>query len=93
MVELITNAARHAFSERGGTVRVDISELASVVRRCVTDNGRAGGAGSGPGCGSKIVVPLAQGREGRLSRRVGVDGAAVMLTIPCDAQINRFAQQ
>ena len=86
VVELITNAARHAFSERGGTVRVDISELASVVRCCVTDNGRAG-ALVRPGCGSKIVRALAQGLGGTFEQRFGADGAAATLTIPCDAQI------
>ncbi len=57
--ELVTNAVRHAFIGRRGTIRVEISPSSSFIQCSVTDDGN-GNAEARPGHGLKIVRALAE---------------------------------
>jgi two-component sensor histidine kinase len=79
--ELITNAARHAFGEGGGTIRVELTSAGSLVECCVTDNGAARGQIK-PGQGMKIVEALARRLDGEVMQTFGPRGARSLLVFP-----------
>ena len=68
--ELVTNAARHAFGNGNGQVRIELSRAGKRVECRVVDNGSA------PihiqrGRGLKIVDELVKGLDGRLDQSLG----------------------
>src|SRR5258707_8668855 len=71
--ELITNAARHAFHESGGVIRVDLRSSQSFVECRVTDNGTVA-ANIRPGHGLEIVEALAKGLDGKIDQQFGPQG-------------------
>ena len=83
--ELITNAVRHAFAERGGVIRVELLPSRSAVECRVTDNGSCG-SNIRPGHGLKIVTALARSLGGTIEQRFGPRGATSVLIFPANAR-------
>jgi two-component sensor histidine kinase len=81
--EIITNAARHAFDERGGKIRVELQPRRSFVRCIVADNGR-GAAEYQAGHGSSIIQAVVDSLEGTLDQHVGPCGVVTVLTFPAE---------
>lgn len=92
VTELITNAARHAFRESGGTIRVEVFQQSSFAECSVTDNGRVD-AVVRPGCGSKIIRALAESLGGKINLRFGAHGTTATLIFPSDAHELNGPQQ
>jgi two-component sensor histidine kinase len=81
--ELITNSARHAFCDEGGTIRIELSTSGPLVECCVIDNGSSRGSYK-PGEGLKIVEALAKELRGTIVHRFRERGAISMLLFPHD---------
>ena len=81
--ELITNSARHAFHDRGGIIRITLSESGSFAQCSVTDNGSSRLPPT-PGDGLKIVEALAKELGGTIVHRFGADGAVSILLFPIE---------
>ena len=79
--ELITNSARHAFCDRGGTVRIELSASGPLAECCVMDNGSSQNPCT-PGEGLKIVAALARELNGRIVYQFGAEGAQSILRFP-----------
>ncbi|MGY3442780.1 sensor histidine kinase [Bradyrhizobium sp. USDA 4473] len=80
VAELVTNAARHAFSGRdSGTVRVSIFENGASLVCIVSDDGRGMGIASG-GAGSRILNQLVHAIGGEMIVRSGPAGTSVVVT-------------
>jgi two-component sensor histidine kinase len=72
--ELVTNAARHAFGNGKGGIRVELSRAGKLVECTVVDNGSAP-KNVQRGRGLKIVDELVKGLDGRLDQRFGQKGS------------------
>lgn len=81
--EIITNSARHAFGERGGTIRVELQPLGASVRCMVADNG-TGAATGRPGYGTAIIQAMVDSLDGTLDRDFGPHGAITVVTFPVE---------
>ena len=79
--ELITNAMRHAFSRKGGSIIVDLEVIGAELQCRVHDDG-CSTTGASPGGGSRIIDALASDLGGSIERRFSSHGAMVVLTIP-----------
>jgi two-component sensor histidine kinase len=79
--ELITNAARHAFSGRGGEIRVELSRAGALIQCRVLDDG-SGPATFQSGQGMKIVRYLAEELGGRIEHRFGPCGSMAIVVFP-----------
>lgn len=79
--ELVTNAARHAFDGGGGSIRVRIRPVKSIVRCQVTDDGKATG-NIRAGRGLKIIAELAKSLGGTFDQRFGSHGSLSVLKFP-----------
>jgi two-component sensor histidine kinase len=79
--ELITNSARHAFSNNGGKIRVELLPCSAFAKCRVADNGRAP-AKVRPGGGFTIVEALVASLEGTIERHFGPGGTVSVLTFP-----------
>jgi two-component sensor histidine kinase len=79
--ELVTNAARHAFGNGNGQVRVELSRAGRLVECRVVDNGSAPSRVR-RGQGLKIVDELVKSLDGRLDQRFGQRGSFSILTFP-----------
>jgi two-component sensor histidine kinase len=79
--ELVTNAARHAFGEGGGTIRVELSAIGAFIECRVTDDGAVRGHIQ-PGQGTKIIEALARGLDGEIIQRFGPNGTTSTLVFP-----------
>jgi two-component sensor histidine kinase len=84
--ELITNSVRHAFSGRGGKIRIELSAAGSYVQCSVIDNGSSQASGV-PGQGLKIIESLANELDGRIVHRFGDEGAISMLIFPLNSKV------
>jgi two-component sensor histidine kinase len=84
--ELITNAARHAFRDRGGTIRVELLMDGEQVRCRVSDDGSTARVAPA-GRGSEIVEALAEELEGQIVRIFDTRGATVLLSFPRTTQV------
>ena len=79
VMELVTNAARHAFQGReDGTIRVDLLRARECTECRVTDNGSAPKR-IRPGNGLTIVEDLAVSLGGTIKHRFGRHGSAAIL--------------
>lgn len=78
--ELITNAAKHAFEERGGNIRIEVLLERQCVLCCVMDDGTW--KDRRPGRGTEVVDALAARIEGRVLRDFGPAGTTVTLIFP-----------
>jgi two-component sensor histidine kinase len=88
--ELVTNAARHAFGNGNGQVRVELSRAGKLVECRVVDNGSAP-TSVRRGRGLKIVDELVKGLDGRLDQRFGPRGSFSILTFPCGGEPHQEA--
>lgn len=83
--ELITNSARHAFGDRGGTIRLELSGSGRFAQCSVMDNGCSRGCDT-PGQGLKIVEALARELNGEIIHQFGADGAQSVLIFPISGE-------
>jgi two-component sensor histidine kinase len=81
--ELITNSTRHAFGDRGGKIRIELSSFGPFAQCSFMDNGSSRHS-SAPGQGLKIVAALASELNGEIVHRFGTDGATSILIFPID---------
>lgn len=88
--ELITNSVRHAFSDHGGKIQIELVVTGHYVRCCVVDNGSPQGSGV-PGQGLKIMEALARDLDGEIVHRFGAEGAVSMLMFPLDGRTRKIA--
>jgi two-component sensor histidine kinase len=79
--ELITNAARHSFHERGGVIRIELLPSSSFVECRVTDDGIAD-ENILPGHGLRIIHALAKGLDGKIDQYFGPNGVTSILKFP-----------
>jgi two-component sensor histidine kinase len=79
--ELVTNAARHAFGNGKGEIRVELSRAGKLVECRVVDNGSAP-TSVRRGRGLRIVDELVKGLDGRLDQRFGPRGSFSILMFP-----------
>jgi two-component sensor histidine kinase len=86
--ELVTNAARHAFGNGKGEIRVELSRAGKLVECTVVDNGSAPSKVQ-RGRGLKIVDELVKGLDGRLDQKFGHMGSRSILTFPYNAEPQR----
>ena len=81
--ELISNAARHAFGNRGGAIRVAVWQDGALVKCSVQDSGSVT-TSIQPGHGLKIVNSLSRVLGGRFRQTFGVQGSKSLLVFPRD---------
>src|SRR6202790_1416612 len=86
--ELITNAARHAFANGSGQVRVELWRARKFVECSVTDDGSAP-ADVQRGRGLTIVHELVVDLDGRIYQKFGHTGSRSILTFPYNAEPQR----
>jgi two-component sensor histidine kinase len=84
--ELVTNAARHAFGNGSGEIRVELSCAGKFVECRVVDNGSALSKIQ-RGRGLKIVDELVKGLDGRIDQRFGQSGSSSILTFPYGGEL------
>jgi two-component sensor histidine kinase len=83
VVELITNAVRHAFVAKGGTIRVECLKSGEYVECRVSDDGSAM-ADIRPGNGLRIVDALAEMYDATFDLRPGDAGIESVLLLPIE---------
>jgi two-component sensor histidine kinase len=81
VIELITNAARHAFAGGPGEIRVELVRTGAFVRCTVSDNGSAS-ANVQRGRGSRIVEQLVKELNGSFELKFGFAGTIVTVVFP-----------
>jgi len=79
--ELITNAARHAFGDRGGKIQVELCQCGPFVKCRVADDGRAPEK-IRPGLGFAIVERLIASLDGKIHQHFGLEGAVSDMIFP-----------
>jgi two-component sensor histidine kinase/DNA-binding winged helix-turn-helix (wHTH) protein len=82
--ELITNAARHAFGDGGGKIRVELCQRGPFAKCRVADNGRAPEK-IRPGLGFAIVERLIASLDGKINQHFGLEGAVSDMIFPVSA--------
>ncbi len=83
VAELITNAVRHAFDRKGGTIAIECRPSGGLVECRVSDNGSAS-ADVKPGNGLRIIESLAQALGAEFQFNFGEDGSEGILMIPIE---------
>jgi two-component sensor histidine kinase len=83
--ELISNAARHAFENRGGAIRVAVWQDGAFVKCSVQDSGSVT-TSIRPGHGLKIVNSLSRALGGRFRQTFGARGSKSLLVFPHDSE-------
>jgi two-component sensor histidine kinase len=86
--ELITNAARHAFANGSGQVRVKLWRARKFVECSVTDDGSAP-ADIQRGRGLTIVHELVKDLDGHIDQKFGHTGSRSILTFPYNAELQQ----
>ncbi|MGD0192564.1 MAG: sensor histidine kinase [Rhizomicrobium sp.] len=81
VMELVTNAVRHAFPEGKGAVSVTLDSVGGNVHCIVSDDGTAA-PNAAPGRGTRIVNALAEQLDGLVWREFGNHGTTVSLYFP-----------
>jgi two-component sensor histidine kinase len=81
--ELISNAARHAFTTGKGSIRVELAQTGTFVECRVLDDGSATASGQ-PGRGLKIINELTKGLGGRFEHGFGSRGSIFVIAFPYD---------
>ncbi len=79
--ELVTNAARHAFGEGRGEIRVELRASRAFVECCIADDGVVAEP-IRPARGLKIVEALVEGLDGRLELRPSPRGTTWAVILP-----------
>ena len=80
--ELVTNAAKHAFNQRVGSIWVEARSTDEQVQCAVIDDGVVPVRHS-PGRGTEINDALARRLGGKLRRTFSSRGTIAILTFPC----------
>jgi two-component sensor histidine kinase len=83
--ELITNAARHAFADRNGEIRVELFHAGAFVECRVLDNGSAPAIVQ-PGRGLKLIKELAMTLAGGIEQEFGATGSRSILIFPWSSE-------
>ena len=83
VVELITNAVRHAFVAKGGTIRVECQKSGGYVECRVSDDGSAT-TDVRPGNGLRIIDALAEMYDATFDLRPGDAGIESVLLLPIE---------
>ncbi|EZP65342.1 Histidine kinase-, DNA gyrase B-, and HSP90-like ATPase family protein [Sphingomonas paucimobilis] len=87
--ELVTNSLKYAYpTERGGTIKVDISLTGSAMQVTVADDGVGCPDDFTPGLGSKLIPLLAKQLGGTVERQHAQPGCRVEVTFD-EAQLLR----
>ncbi len=84
--ELINNAARHAFSDGAGEIRVELSH-AEVFAKCSVVDDEAAATAVRPGHRLKIIEELSKSLGGRFEQKFGSWGSWSVLVFPCNADL------
>lgn len=79
--ELINNAVRYAFDQAGGEIRVEFTQIDSLVECHVSDDGTASVLAR-RGQGLKIIEDLAASLQGRFEQRFGPNGSSSRVIFP-----------
>jgi two-component sensor histidine kinase len=79
--ELITNAAKHAFPNGGGEIRVELFRAGALVQCRVLDDGSAPPTIQ-PGRGLKLVAELAKTLAGGIEHEFGAGGSRSTVIFP-----------
>lgn len=79
--ELITNASRHAFHDRAGSIGLEIRPAGKSIECCITDNGSSD-ADPSPGRGLSIIAALAGSLHGTVDMQFGPNGARTSVNFP-----------
>lgn len=86
--ELITNAARHAFAQGQGEIRIELSRKDAVVQCIVRDDGSAP-VSIRPGRGLKIIDVLVKRLDGNFRQEFGKHGSMSSLVFPLNDGLPR----
>ena len=78
---LVTNAARHAFDRRPGSIRLEVRPTGASIECSVTDN-RSSAANSLDGQDLAIIEALAAGLHATVDMQSGPDGARTIIDFP-----------
>ncbi len=81
--ELITNAARHAFSKPGGSIYIRLTRTTSFVECRVSDDGHAP-QDIRSGQGARIIGDLVQSLQGEILRQFTDFGSTIVILFPTD---------
>jgi two-component sensor histidine kinase len=81
--ELITNAARHAFSEPGGSIHIRLTRSTAFVECRVSDDGYAPQE-IRSGQGARIIGGLVQSLKGEILRQFTDHGSTIVILFPTD---------
>lgn len=81
--ELVTNATKHAFDKRAGSIRVELLLEDGQVYCRIMDDGTAA-TGHPPGRGSEIIRALAALLGGKIVRAFSAYGTTATLTFPLE---------
>jgi len=81
--ELITNAARHAFSEPGGSIYIRLTRTTSFVECRVCDDGYAPQE-IRSGQGARIIDSLVHSLQGEILRQFTDHGSTIVILFPAD---------
>jgi two-component sensor histidine kinase len=81
VAELITNACRHAFDNKGRSITVEFESRGRYVECRVADDGSAK-EDIRPGQGFAIIQHLAAGLNGEISLRFGETGSMAIVSFP-----------
>lgn len=84
VAELITNAVRHAFDQRGGAIWIECLVSKKFVVCRVSDNGTGSTTETRSGGGMKIVNGLAEALDGTFTFHLGENGAEAILGLPLE---------
>lgn len=84
--ELIANSYRHAFSEKGGTIRIELQRRGSRVECSVVDDGTSSDIVRA-GHGLTIVHQLARTLDGEIDLSFGRNGSAALVSFPMPMQV------
>ena len=87
IAELITNAARHAFDQNGGTVRIECRPSGKFVQCFVSDNGSASTPEVRPGSGLRIIDALAQKLDAEFQFKFGEAGSQAVIIFPIENDV------
>jgi two-component sensor histidine kinase len=79
--ELITNAARHAFSKQGGSIHIRLTRTTSFVECRVSDDGYAPQEIKS-GQGTRIVGGLVHSLQGEIVRQFTDRGTTIVILFP-----------
>jgi two-component sensor histidine kinase len=79
--EFITNSCKHAFTEKGGSIRIELKMRGTDAECRVTDDGSSSEIVRS-GHGLKIVRQLALALNGDIDLRFGEEGAIAIMSFP-----------